>query len=234
MPDSPGKTIYRLFDANDCEVVLHNTEDKDWWLKEGEAREREFLELCAAQKILDGITPNPERIGKRNKALPEFFYRGALLDLKDHRIPFFEAERTRNIPPRYALTLDEQDVIDIEKKYPACRLVFYVNWMAVKYQKIALGDDGSEILLKEIAIQPLHGIWGMTPGRMRELVADKNTHEYLRRKDDRRGNARTSFGVDLRRLTQIWVDPASPPIEPLARSANSSTAGETAVQLPKN
>jgi hypothetical protein len=216
MTEPRHETIYRMFDANDREVVLHNTEDKDWWLKEGEIREREFLQLCEQKNILKGITLNPERTGKWNKALPEFFYREALLDLKDHRIPFFEAGRVRNIPPRYALTLDEQDVIDIETKYPTCRLVFYVNWMAVKYQKIALGEDGRENVLKEIAIQPLHGIWGMTPARMRELTADKNTHEYLRRKDDRRGNAKTSYGVDLRLLTQIWVDPASPPIEPLS------------------
>ena len=211
------QTVYRLFDANDREVVLHNTEDKGWWLKEGEIREREFLDLCAEKKLLEGIVPNPERVGSRKKFLPEFFYRGALLDLKDHRIPFFESGRTRNIPPRYALTLDEQDVIDIEKKYPTCRLVFYVRWMAVKYQKIQLDDNGAGTVLKEIAIQPLHGIWGMTPGRMRELVADKTAHEYLRRKDDQRGNAKTSFGVDLRRLTQIWVDPSSPPIEPLTK-----------------
>jgi hypothetical protein len=216
MTDSQHKTIYRLLDADEREVILHNTEDKDWWLKEGETREREFLELCAAQNILKGIGPNPERTVNR-RYLPEYFYQGALLDLKDHRIPFFESERTRGIPPRYALTLDEQDVIDIETKYPTCRLVFYVNWMAVKYQKILLDEKDGETVLREIAIQPLHGIWGMTPGRMRELTANRRTHEYLRRKDDRRGNAKTSFGVDLRRLTQIWVDPASPPIEPLAK-----------------
>lgn len=217
MTDSHPKTTYRLFDANNREVVLHNTEDKNWWLQEGETREGEFLELCAAQNILKGIVPNPERTANR-KHLPEYFYRGALLDLKDHRIPFFEAERTRQIPPRYALTLDEQDVIDIETKYPTCRLVFYVNWMAVKYQKVRLDEKGGETILREIVIQPLHGIWGMTPARMRELTAEnKNIHEYLRRKDDRRGNAKTSFGVDLRRLTQIWVNPASPPIEPLLK-----------------
>jgi hypothetical protein len=217
MTDSRHKVIYRMFDADDREVVLHNTEDKDWWLKEGEIREREFLQLCAEKNILKGISINPERTGTRNKALPEFFYQGALLDLKDHRTPFFEAQRVRDIPPRYALTLDEQDVIDIETKYPACRFVFYVNWIAVKYQKIVLDEKGCETILREIAIQPLHGIWGMTPARMRELVTDKTIHEYLRRKDDRRGNAKTSFGVDLRRLTQIWVDPASPPIEAIRK-----------------
>jgi len=213
---SGRQIIYRLFDADEREVILHNTEDKDWWLKEGEVREREFLQLCEAQNILNGIIPNPERTANR-KHLPEYFYRGALLDLKDHRIPFFEAARTRNIPPRYALTLDEQDVLDIEKKYPTCRLVFYVNWIAVKYRKVAIGEGGRETILKEITIQPLHGIWGMTPARMRKLVADRSTHEYLRRKGDTRGNAKTSFGVDLRQLTQIWVDPASPPIEPLIK-----------------
>jgi hypothetical protein len=52
---------------------------------------------------------------------------------------------------------------------------------------------------------------------MRELIAGGNTHEYLRRKDDRRGNAKTSYGIDLRRITQIWVDPASPPIEAIRK-----------------
>jgi hypothetical protein len=208
------KTVYRMFGVDGREVVLHNTEDKAWWLREGEAREREFLELCVAQNILKGIIPNPERTATR-RHLPEYFYEGALLDLKDHRIPFFEAERTRGIPPRYALTLDEQDVIDIETKYPTCRLVFYVNWMAVKYQKVAVDETGGERVVKEISIQPLHGIWGLTPARMKKLVADLRTHEYLRRKDDTRGNARTSYGIDLRRLTQIWVDPASPAIEAL-------------------
>jgi len=213
-----SKTTYRLFDVNDREVVLHNTEDKDWWLKEGEGRERDFLQLCVEKNILKGIVPNPERVGKRSKAfLPEFFYRGALLDLKDHRIPFFEAARVRNIPPRYALTLDEQDVLDIEIKYPGCRLVFYVNWMAVKYQKVNVDERGRESIAREIVIEPLHGIWGMTPARMRKLIQDRGTHEYLRRKDDRRGNAKTSYGVDLRSLTQIWIDPVSPPIEPLVK-----------------
>jgi len=97
MTDSRPKTIYRLFDADDREVVLHNTEDKDWWLKEGEVREREFLQLCEEKNILKGIMPNPQRTGKWNKALPEFSYQSTLLDLKDHRIPFFEAQRIRDI-----------------------------------------------------------------------------------------------------------------------------------------
>jgi hypothetical protein len=175
----------------------------------GRRREAEFLALCHAKNLLPGLAPNPLR-DKSHLHLPEFTWKDRPLDLKDHRIPFFEASRVRGIPARYALTLDENDVRDVNQKYPDCLLAFYVHWEVVRYQKIEAGT-----VVHEVSIQPLRGLWLMERDLMNRLVSGKRPHAYQRRRGDTRGNAQTSYSIDLRLLSAAWIDPVCPPLHPL-------------------
>ena len=207
----------QFFDLEGNEVKLHDTEDKDWWLAFGESKERAFLEFCKKKDLLQGIAPNPEREEKGRKGAPEFIYQGCHLDLKVQRQPFFESQKRFGIPPRYAVTLNWRDVNDVRVKYPECLVVYWVSWAAVQYVKKQERKTMPPRTIVEIAIDPLHGVWQMEPSLMFQLEDDAikkgNHHWYTRRFGDKKGNAPSSYVIDIRQLELVWFDKSVPPLE---------------------
>ena len=196
---------YRMWDATGTEVSLTNTEDKQWWIKFGTAGEGNFLTMCREKGILEGLADNPAR-EKGPKYLPEFTYAGHLLDLKGQGTPFFSSSRY-GIPARYAVTLNARDVVDVKDKYPDCDIVFWINWVAVKYQQ---SNSPS------IAVDPLHGVWRITPATMFPLVAEAKEHGRLhqyQRRYQGGPNAPESYVLDVRQMENLWLDPANKPLE---------------------
>jgi len=205
----------QFFDSNGRELSVHEAEDKRWWLARGEGLEQQSLDLCRTKGVLRGLIPNPARADS-TAFLPEFIWQGSPLDVKAQRQPFFESYHRFGVPPRYAITINLQDATDVRLKYPACRLAIWVNWTATRYLRI---DDGNRILA-DIRIEQLNGIWLLDPEGLELLAGEAQrqgmTHEYARRTTDRRENARSSYVVDVRRLTMIWRDRNLPRYEPIA------------------
>ena len=208
----------RFFDAGGTELRLHDTEDKDWWLRLGQRLEDSFIALCREKKVLHSIRPNPERTSAK-AYLPEFVWKGAPLDVKVQRQPFFESWDRFGIRPRYAVTINLQDIVDIRDKYPTCRVAIWVDWLATRYVK----TDPADETVSDITVEPLHGVWLVDPTGLerlgREGVERGRHHTYGRRLRDKKGNARGSYVVDVRRLTMVWLDRALPAYEPLEDGA---------------
>jgi len=207
------KTFYR---PDGSEVDIYDTEDKDWWLQYGEQKEAAFLKFARHHRLLPGIAPNPVRAGGKNAGAPEFVYDGCPLDLKVQHQPFFEAERRYGIRPRFAVTLNYRDLRDIEEKYPDCNVVFWVNWIPTRYLKTEPRKKMSPKVIADISIAPLNGVWIATPQELfkfeDEAIRAGTHHWYQRRHHDNKGNAKSSYVIDIRKLKLLWLDPTCEPL----------------------
>ena len=207
----------RFFKADGTELQLHNTEDKDWWLRWGEDKEKAFRQFCNEKGVLPGLAFNPEREGGKNKGAPEFVWHNQYLDVKVQNQPFFESVKRFKIPPRYAITLNWRDVRDVREKYPGCLIVYWVNWVSVKYLKTMPRKTKSPREVENISIEPLHGIWEINPTKLFQIeekaIKAGNLHWYARRYGDTRGNAKSSYVIDIRDADLLWLDPACKPLE---------------------
>jgi len=207
----------RFFKADGTELLLHDTEDKNWWLQWGEGKEKAFKTFCEKQSILPGLDFNPERAGGKNKGAPEFVYKDCYLDVKVQNQPFFESAKLYKIPPRYAVTLNWSDVRDVREKYQECVIIYWVNWVPVKYIKTAPRKTMPPREVANITIDSLHGIWMIDPPKLFKLeekaIKDGTLHWYLRRFGDKKGNAKSSYVIDIRDADLIWLDPTCKPLE---------------------
>lgn len=200
-------TAPEFFSADGSSVTPHDPEDKRWWIDRGTELEAEFLALCQRVGILDGIRENPERAkGGMSLVLPEFVYRGDHLDLKMQSQPFFMAGELFGVHPRYAVTLNWQDVADVSTKYPRCNFAIWVRWESTAYQR-----PNAE---QRITVGALHGVWWIDPTQLRQLISAAHQqgrrHWYQRRRTDDSGNAKSSYVLDVRDLELLWIDPAVP------------------------
>ena len=157
---------------------MHDTEDKDWWIKWGSIKEEQFLQHCLEDGLLPGIAKS-----SGPPHYPEFTYQGQYLDLKTVQTPFFMAKKKYNINSNSAVTLNTQDVLDCTHKYPECQIVFDVDWQEdTKF--------GVEIKArKELRF--------LSYKRMQELIIDAPIHYYQKRMNDSNGNAKGSYVLDL-------------------------------------
>ncbi len=207
----------RIFKADGSELLLHDTEDKNWWLQWGEGKEKAFKTFCDKVRILPGLSFNPEREGGKKRGAPEFVWQGHLLDVKVQNQPFFEAVQRFGIPPRYAVTLNWRDVRDVREKYADCLVVYWVNWVPVRYIKTVPRITMPPRVVEDISVEPLHGIWIIPPPKLFELenkaIIAGNLHWYVRRYGDNKGNAKSSYVIDIRDADLLWFDPNCRPLD---------------------
>jgi len=208
----------RFFKADGSELLLHDTEDKNWWLKWGEEKESAFKHFCKEIGIFNNLSFNPDRANGKNRGAPEFIYQEQFLDVKVQNQPFFESIKMFKIPPRYAVTLNWRDVRDVKEKYPNCLIIYWVNWIPLKYIKTMPRKTMPPKEVENISIEPLNGIWQINPTRLFQLeqkaIMDGNLHWYARRYGDKKGNAKSSYVIDIRDTDMKWLDPTCKPLEP--------------------
>lgn len=205
---------YELWDVSGNEVVLNNTEDKNWWIKYGTAGETDFLAFCQAKGILLGLADNPARESGK-KYLPEFVQGDHTVDLKGQGTPFFKST-DYGVPARYAVTLNVRDVEDVRTKYKDCDIVFWVKWVAVKIQFFWTDKKtGQEKKSVPKAVDPLHGVWRIKPADMFNLVEEAEKmgrcHSYQKRPADG-ANAPESYVLDVRDMENLWLETGVNPL----------------------
>jgi hypothetical protein len=183
--------------------VIHNTEDKNWWLKHGEVGEKDFVNVICPKIGLDGcINPNKNV----DPTVPDLIVNGKLADLKSQNTPFFTAGKYckkvggADVPfnPTYTVTFNKKDYERYSTLYPEIDIYFWVEWKEREYTS----RNG-----KVINVSPLAGVWFSSFERLSELIKvyEYPLHSYLRRKGDIAGNAKESYLLDLKDLEEIVV-----------------------------
>lgn len=175
---------------------MHNTEDKNWWVGYGLEREHDFVENIAPKAHLVAMI-NPEK--KQNRYAPDLLIDTdeKIADLKTQETPFFTAGRHRGYDPTYTVTFNKKDYDRYKSLYPTISLIFWVNWGITE---MTLGQ-------RTIKTSKIHGVWRCTLTDITEFITIDHAplHSYQRRTDDE-VNARDSYLLDLRKMTQVWVE----------------------------
>jgi hypothetical protein len=168
-------------------VKPEDTEEKREWHKYGEAQEIEFLENIAPKLSAD-IKLNPEK--KKDPSAIDLIMNGRLCDLKKQETPFFKAGKYYDIDPQYCVTFNTKDYWNYTTHHSPkdVDILFWVNW-----QKLEMFG---------IPVQKMHGVWFVNMSKIKEWVDNDElpTNDYIRRVHDLKGNAKTSYLMDLRKM----------------------------------
>lgn len=165
------------------DFIVHNTEDKSWWCHHGVRLEKAFVELANEHLMLQAME-NPEKT--ENPYAPDLIVDGILSDLKVQNTPFFVSKRY-GLDPRRAVTFNRKDYERYKKLYPHINIYFWVDWTQTES--------------KFGRVDYLAGIYRLPFAKIAELIErGAPEHDYLHRRNDTQGNAKSSFLLDLRQF----------------------------------
>jgi len=148
-------------------------EDKKSWCHAGFLAEQDFV---ATNKLIGwGISMNPN---KHEDPYTHDFVGIVPIDLKSIRESWRKSLELFGIPSMYAISINTKDLIRYSTLYPNIIVLLDVEWS---------------------------GIYMLTMPRAKALVSSGKAvkHEYKNRKDDAKGNAKTSYIFDLRDLDKL-------------------------------
>jgi len=174
--------------------MLHNTEDKKWWVISGREKEDLFVnEVCPNLGI--GAVINPEK--ETNPYVPDLLVHGRLADLKCQETPFFRSGSLYQIPSQYAVTFNRKDYLHYSLKYPDIVIYFWIDWKS-------LSKDVHGHIYK---VNPMAGVWVADFQKIREKIecGKAPLHSYMRRSNDVIGNAKDSYLFDVRHFQCLYV-----------------------------
>jgi hypothetical protein len=169
---------------------VRDTEDKLAWCADGIEREKDFVVRVAPWLKLD-VKINPEK--ETNPYAPDLLVNGKVSDLKSQTTPFFTAKRAFKTPmrpegidPQYAVTFNRKDYLRYKEHYPSLDVYFWVEWR--------------ELEGYSIKVRPLVGIYKVPFTQLAVSIenGDAKLHQYRRRVADQVGNAKDSYGFDVR------------------------------------
>lgn len=180
---------HKLFSSTGLEVFQHDLQDKKTWCKTGETLEVEFL-----KKFGDKFDLRANEEKSNNPTLPDFIHNGTsrYVDLKTQNTPFFSASKYQQ-NRQYAVTFNNIDLQRYRELYPRITVIFHVIWEATKIKY----DDG-----RTFEVRPMSGIWAATIEHISKHCTADKYHAYQQRVSDNKGNAKGSFVLDLRCLTE--------------------------------
>lgn len=175
--------VYQQFDKNGNEIKHSDLQAKSLWYKDGERIEEAFVKKHG--ESLD-LSINPEKTG--NPYAPDLVYqKDKLADLKTQNTPFFKAKNLYGIDATYAVVFNRKDAVRYYRKYPDIIIYFWVEWHSVKFK---MGSN-------TIEVGYINGVWKIPFQNLIGLLTKAPLHEYQQRKDDKKGNATSSFVLDI-------------------------------------
>ena len=152
-----------------------------------EVKSEKNFELNADIDKVWNVLINPEK--EINPYAPDLIYKDAqLADLKTQNTPFFKAKSLYNIDPSYAVVFNRKDAVRYYKKYPEIIVYFWVEWHSVRFVMCSFKQE----------VEYISGVWKIEFQNLVKLLIDAPKHSYQQRRDDKKGNAKVSFVLDIR------------------------------------
>ena len=176
---------YQLFDAAGKEIKFHDLQDKGPWCQTGASIEQVFVSRYGA--TLD-VSINPQK--STNIYAPDLIEHGnlnALADLKTQNTPFFQATQRFELDPQMAVVFNKKDADRYSAQYPNIAIFFWVEWVATRFV------SGPQT----IQVQPMSGVWKIPFQQLIALLHTAPLHSYAQRMNDNKGNARSSYVLNL-------------------------------------
>lgn len=175
---------YTQYDKDGNEINHKDLQAKSVWCKDGEKIEEVFVRKYG--QTLDLII-NPEK--KNNPFAPDLMYESnQLADLKTQNTPFFKAKKLYNIDSSYAVVFNRKDAERYYRLYRNIVIYFWVEWHSVKF---VMGNF-------ENNVEYINGVWRIPFIDLISLLKVAPEHSYQQRTNDKKGNAKSSFVLDIR------------------------------------
>ncbi|CAM4181232.1 hypothetical protein [Zobellia nedashkovskayae] len=175
---------YSQYDKNGNEVNHKDLQAKTVWCKDGEKIEVAFIDRYGSKL---NLKINPEKT--TNPYAPDLvFNQNRLADLKTQNTPFFKAQSMYGIDSSYAVVFNRKDAIRYYKKYPEIIIYFWIEWHSVKFVMGSFENN----------VKYINGVWRIPFKNLIEILKIAPKHEYKQRKNDTKGNAKSSFVLDIR------------------------------------
>lgn len=184
---------------------VHNTEDKKYWLKFGEQKEKEF---CTLMTTIQGMSVKIHPMKSIKPTVPDLIARGRLADLKVQQVPFFKSH-IFGVNIKYACTFNVKDYLRYKTLYPNIVIYFWLD--RPNETKTIGGRNYTSKRYSAIYEIPFSTIDYWVTNNMVKL------HSYGRRKDtsggfgllegviDDKNNAKGSYVLDLSRVEPMIV-----------------------------
>jgi hypothetical protein len=175
---------YRLFDKAGKIISHHDLQDKAVWCRDGMRIEEVFVDMYGGTlnvdinptKLFDPYSPDLIELSS-----------GFLADLKTQNTPFFKSEELYGINPSHAVVFNHKDRVRYNEKYPDLFVYYWVEWVAVSFE---MGG-------RRISVNPLYGVWRINMRVLDKILEESDLHQYQQRIFDRRGNAKSSYVIDI-------------------------------------
>ena len=123
-----------------------------------------------------------------NPYAPDLINNSKIADLKTQNTPFFKAKKLYNIDPSYTVVFNRKDAERYWKLYRDIIIYFWVEWHSVKF---VMGSFEQEV-------KYINGVWSIKFIDLVELLKVAPEHHYQQRVTDKKGNAKSSFVLDIR------------------------------------
>jgi hypothetical protein len=175
---------YTQYDKDGNIVTPTDLQNKKLWCKDGEDIEEAFVSRYGNQL---GLTINPEK--SSNPYAPDLIKNSNIADLKTQNTPFFKARKLYNIDPSYAVVFNRKDAERYWKLYRDIIIYFWVEWHSVRF---VMGNFEQEV-------EYINGVWSIKFIDLVELLKDAPEHHYQQRLTDKKGNAKSSFVLNLKK-----------------------------------
>jgi hypothetical protein len=173
---------YIQYDKEGNIVTHSDLQNKKVWCKDGEQIEEAFVSRYGSQL---GLSINPEK--STNPYAPDLIKNSKIADLKTQNTPFFKAGKLYNIDPSYAIVFNRKDAERYWKLYRDIIIYFWVEWHSVKF---VMGNFTQEV-------EYINGVWSIKFIDLVELLKVSPEHFYQQRIADKKGNAKSSFVLNL-------------------------------------
>ncbi len=174
---------YKQYDKDGSIVTPTDLQNKKLWCKEGEKIEEAFATKYGNQL---GVAINPEK--STNPYAPDLIKDSDFADLKTQNTPFFKARKLYNIDPSYAVVFNRKDAVRYWKLYKNIIIYFWIEWHSVKF---VMGNFEQEV-------KYINGVWSIKFIDLVSLLKVAPEHHYQQRISDKKGNAKSSFVLDIR------------------------------------
>lgn len=167
--------------------VRHNPEDKVWWLQHGLELEYQFVKICQEELHIKAEI-NPAK--SDSPTAPDLLVDGKIADLKVQNTPFFSATKY-SMNPKYTVTFNRKDFEQYSSLYPEIVIYFWVNW--------------TQLAWKDYRVQKLNAIYKADFSQIADQIKSGTAkeHWYIHRRGDTRGNAQSSFLLDIRTFQRV-------------------------------
>jgi hypothetical protein len=173
---------YTQYDQFGNIITPEDLQNKTLWCKEGQKIEEAFVEKYGTQLQ---VAINPQKVV--NPYVPDLVNQQGLADLKTQNTPFFKARKLYELNPSFAVVFNRKDYERYRDKYPNLDIYFWVEWHSVKFE---MGSFVQEV-------EYVNGVWKIGFPELSQVISRSPEHFYKQRVNDTKGNAKSSFVLNI-------------------------------------